>query len=147
MHHLIESHDCIINVESLKGFDLDTLYALSCGKQAISTLSGGNAEYQNNENSYIVKQDLPQVFSKFNYTNQLYSKVVAYEPSINSIVNRIFDVIKTYAIIHLKIHQNLHLSFREYSSASIGALFYSNILQRSHDYDVFSFEKLKLNTR
>ena len=145
MHHLIESHDCIINVESLKGFDLDTLYALSCGKQAISTLSGGNAEYQNNENSYLVQQDLPQVFSKYNYTNQLYSKVVAFEPSITSIINRIIDVCQDLRAQSPKNTFKLASGLSEkYSSLSISELFYANLSARSHDYDVLSLEKAKV---
>jgi hypothetical protein len=145
MHHLIESHDCIINVESLKGFDLDTLYALSCGKQAISTLSGGNAEYQNKENSYIVELDLPQVFSKYNYTNQIYSKVVAFEPSISSIINQVFNVCDD---LRIKSPKNTPETAKElslqYSPDSIASLFYDNLQKRSHDYDVISLDNAEV---
>ena len=64
---------------------------------------------------------------------------------INSIVNRIFDVIKDLRNNSPKNTPKLALELSQrYSSASIGALFYSNILQRSHDYDVFSLEKAKI---
>ena len=140
MMHLICTSDCLINVESIKGFDLDSLFALSIGKQCISTLSGGNVEYQNDDNSYVVPSLLPEYFNAFNYSNpNHYSAIVSHTPNICDIADQVREVFEDLKKGIFKNNPESALAIRtRFSSKSIASLFYKNLCNRNHDYDLLS---------
>ncbi len=146
MLHLIEGSHCIINLESMKGFDLDSLLALSMGRQCISTPTGGNIEYQNKGNTYICDVTIPEYFNDFNYTNaEIYSAIVSRSPHVSEVSYQIKSVYNDLASGSPKNTAAKALVLRDqFSPKTIAHQFYKDLASRCHDYDLTSLLHAKV---
>lgn len=146
MEHLLDSHDCLVNIECGKGFDIDSLYTLVLGNQCVSTLFGGNSEYQNERNTYVVNVSIPEYYSDANFVNRaLYSGVCASKPSVTAVAEAMLACYQDLATGTPKNTRALAQEVINHTSPErIATLFFDYFQSISHDFNVKSLHNAAL---
>ncbi|CAM5288275.1 hypothetical protein SSTU70S_06564 [Stutzerimonas stutzeri] len=146
MHFLHDISDAIINAETSKGFDLDSMLMLGKGKQVVATLAGGFTEYANNNNIYPIDCSESSFFNRSEYNNKkTYGNIVAGAPGISDICTALRACSNDLLRNHHKNNTESALCIRQFYSASATAeRIMDFVYEKTEDHDFLSLHKPEL---
>ena len=146
MNYLFDSSDVLINAETSKGFDLDSMLMLGKGKQVVATMVGGFTEYADNKYIYKIECSESSFYNQSEYNNYaIYGSVVANAPGIRDISTALRACANDLASNEGKNNTQNALEIRKnYSANAIAKRILDLINNKNEEHDFLSLHKPKL---